>query len=117
MPAATASLMPRTPSVATAPPTDATVRKSRLPLFNVSVIASSLVNRSIAGIDQSLAARTSSSKKRHPSRRGSQLVLFECHWTTGLQARSWLGARNSQLRIFGYAREDCATEWRAPSND
>ena len=46
-----ASLMPRTPSVATAPPTDATVRKSRLPLFNVSVITSSLVNRSIAGID------------------------------------------------------------------
>src|SRR5580704_9840052 len=71
-----ASLMPRTPSVATAPPTDATVRKSRLPLFNVSVIASSLVNRSNAGIGKSLAASPTSGKAWGHPHRGSQLVLF-----------------------------------------
>ena len=49
---AIAGLTPRSPSVAAAPPTVATVRKSRLVLSNVSVIASSMVNRSNAGIDE-----------------------------------------------------------------
>ena len=75
-PAAMAGLMPRTPSVATAPPTDATVRKSRLPLFNVSVIASSLVNRSNAGVGAESGSEPSSGKAWRHSRRGSQLVLF-----------------------------------------
>ena len=41
---------------AAAPPTEATVRKSRLPVPVVSVIASSSINRTNAGADRSLAA-------------------------------------------------------------
>src|SRR5258708_9372419 len=94
-----ASLMPRTPSVATAPPTDATVRKSRLPLFNVSVIASSLVNRSIAGVDESLAASPTSGKAWRHSHRGSQLVFFGWPPSWGIRALADVGRPPPQLLI------------------
>src|SRR5260370_18278914 len=91
MPDAMASPIPRTPSVAIAPPTDATVRKSRLPLFNVSVIASSLVNRSNAGVGESLAASPTSGKALHHSHRGSQLVLFGWPLVWGIRALADVG--------------------------
>src|ERR1700737_3262648 len=94
MPAAMASPMPRTPSVATAPPTDATVRKSRLPLFNVSVIASSLVNRSNAGVGESLAASPTSGKALRHSHKGSQLVLFG--WPLAAVAQPVVDLRSSR---------------------
>src|SRR3954453_12856460 len=68
------------PSVATAPPAGATVRKSRLVLSNVSVIASSVVNRSIADIHSSLAARTRSGKAMRYPVRGSEPYPI-CHCT------------------------------------
>ena len=72
---ANAGPAPSMPSVATAPPAVATVRKSRLVLSNVSVIASSVVNRSMADIHASLAARTRSGKARRYPVRGSKLAV------------------------------------------